>query len=155
MGRTVSQEVVRRAQKLDEAAALICLDEQNRSTIPSVHFLPWIVDINNTVKPLYGHQEGAEIGYLRHKNPDAPVTTTTATLWPTCGSPPGWRCCPANSTPPNWECPARFWVYPGRRRHAAGRRRRNSCRVSVRISKPAESRAAGSGTGTSSPLLRI
>ena len=30
--------------------------------------LPWILDIDTTVKPLYGHQQGAEIGY----NPQKP-----------------------------------------------------------------------------------
>ena len=29
--------------------------------------LPWILDMDMTVKPLYGHQEGAQIGYNPHK----------------------------------------------------------------------------------------
>ena len=29
--------------------------------------LPWVMDIDATIKPLYGHQEGAEIGYNPHK----------------------------------------------------------------------------------------
>jgi len=29
--------------------------------------LPWILDIDVTVKPLYGNQEGAEVGYNPHK----------------------------------------------------------------------------------------
>ncbi|MFO1160238.1 MAG: hypothetical protein U1E60_15460 [Reyranellaceae bacterium] len=28
---------------------------------------PWILDVDTTVKPLYGHQEGAEVGYNPHK----------------------------------------------------------------------------------------
>jgi hypothetical protein len=28
---------------------------------------PWILDVDVTVKPLYGHQEGAEVGYNPHK----------------------------------------------------------------------------------------
>ena len=68
MGRTVSEDVVRRAlKKMDEAAALAWLEEQNRAAITPILFLPWILDIDNTVKPLYGHQEGAEIGYNPHK----------------------------------------------------------------------------------------
>jgi len=31
-------------------------------------FEPWILDIDSSVKPLYGNQEGAEIGY----NPTKP-----------------------------------------------------------------------------------
>lgn len=68
MGRTVSEDVVRRAlKKMDEAAALAWLEEQNRAAITPILFLPWILDIDNTVKPLHGHQEGAEIGYNPHK----------------------------------------------------------------------------------------
>ena len=29
--------------------------------------LPWVMDIDATVKPLYGHQKGAEMGYNPHK----------------------------------------------------------------------------------------
>ena len=29
--------------------------------------MPWILDIDSTIKPLYGHQQGAEIGYNPHK----------------------------------------------------------------------------------------
>jgi hypothetical protein len=28
---------------------------------------PWILDIDTTIKPLYGKQEGAEVGYNPHK----------------------------------------------------------------------------------------
>ena len=28
---------------------------------------PWVLDMDATIKPLYGHQEGAEIGYNPHK----------------------------------------------------------------------------------------
>ena len=28
---------------------------------------PWLLDMDSTVKTLYGHQEGAEVGYNRHK----------------------------------------------------------------------------------------
>jgi len=28
---------------------------------------PWIADLDVTVKPIYGHQEGAEVGYNPHK----------------------------------------------------------------------------------------
>ena len=68
MGHTVSEDVVRRAlKKMDEATALAWLENQNREAITPILFLPWILDIDNTVKPLYGHQEGAEIGYNPHK----------------------------------------------------------------------------------------
>ncbi len=28
---------------------------------------PWVLDMDATIKPLYGHQEGAEVGYNPHK----------------------------------------------------------------------------------------
>ena len=28
---------------------------------------PWVLDIEATIKPLYGHQQGAEVGYNPHK----------------------------------------------------------------------------------------
>lgn len=69
MRRTVSEDVVRRAlKKMDVTAALAWLDKQNRDAITPILFLPWILDIDNTVKPIYGRQEGAEIGY----NPQKP-----------------------------------------------------------------------------------
>ena len=67
-GHIVSEDVVRRdLKKMDEATALTWLEEQNREAITPILFLPWILDIDNTVKPLYGHQEGAGIGYNPHK----------------------------------------------------------------------------------------
>jgi hypothetical protein len=37
-----------------------------RSVVAACH-TPWILDIDTTVKPLFGHQEGAEVGYNPHK----------------------------------------------------------------------------------------
>ena len=69
MSGTVSEDVVRLAMyRIDEAAGLDWLSSQILSSIAPVLGLPWILDIDVTVKPLYGHQEGAEIGY----NPDKP-----------------------------------------------------------------------------------
>jgi len=68
MGKTVSEDVVRRAlKKMDEPTALHWLETQNREAITPILFLPWILDIDNTVKPLYGHQQGAERSYNPHK----------------------------------------------------------------------------------------
>jgi hypothetical protein len=68
MSKTVSEDTVRSAlKKMDETKALHWLAEQNRNAITPILFLPWILDIDNTVKPLYGHQEGAELGYNPQK----------------------------------------------------------------------------------------
>ena len=54
----------------------------NYCTAPLL-FEPWVLDADTTVKPLYGHQEGAVLGY-NPKKPDAPAMSTTPTRWPGC-----------------------------------------------------------------------
>ena len=69
MDRTVSEDAVRMAMcRLPEAAGLDWLSSQILDTISPALGLPWILDIDVTVKPLYGRQEGAETGY----NPQKP-----------------------------------------------------------------------------------
>jgi hypothetical protein len=68
MNGTVSEDVVRRAMKrIDEGAGLAWLRGELRSCIEAVLSLPWVLDIDATIKPLYGHQQGAEIGFNPHK----------------------------------------------------------------------------------------
>ncbi|HYA80204.1 MAG TPA: hypothetical protein VED87_04650, partial [Methylocystis sp.] len=38
---------------------------------------PWIVDADTTIKPLYGHQEGAVLGY----NPEKPERPSRCYTW--------------------------------------------------------------------------
>ena len=69
MDGTVSEDVVRLAMyRIPEATGLDWLSSQIPDPIAPALGLPWILDIDVTVKPLYGHQEGAEIGY----NPQKP-----------------------------------------------------------------------------------
>ena len=42
---------------------------------------PWILDVDTTVKPLYGHQEGAPWSATIRTSPDGPRTPTTASWW--------------------------------------------------------------------------
>jgi hypothetical protein len=68
MDHTVSEDVVRGAlRRIDEAEGLAWLGGELRACIEPVLNQPWIMDIDTTVKPLYGHQQGAEIGYNPHK----------------------------------------------------------------------------------------
>lgn len=68
MNKVMSEDSVRRAfQNMDESD---CLEWQRRH----LHFCygpllhePWILDVDTTVKPLYGKQEGAEVGFNPHK----------------------------------------------------------------------------------------
>jgi hypothetical protein len=68
MERTVSEDAVRAAlQRLPEEAGLAWLRHQILDCIAPALELPWILDIDTTVKSLYGHQQGAEIGYHPQK----------------------------------------------------------------------------------------
>lgn len=68
MRGTVSEDAVRMAmRRMDETSGLDWLSSQISSSIAPALGLPWILDIDVTVKPLYGRQEGAAIGYNPHK----------------------------------------------------------------------------------------
>ena len=69
MDKTVSEDVVRLAMaRIEEKAGLDWLCGQIVGSIAPALSLPWILDIDVTVKPLYGNQQGAEVGY----NPQKP-----------------------------------------------------------------------------------
>ncbi len=68
MDRTVSEDTVRGAMKrINEDVGLSWLRREIRECISPALELPWILDIDTTIKPLYGHQQGAEISYNPHK----------------------------------------------------------------------------------------
>lgn len=68
MSRVVSEDVVRRAMKrIKESEGLDWLAGQLRECIEPVLSMAWILDIDVTVKPLYGHQQGSQIGHNPHK----------------------------------------------------------------------------------------
>src|SRR5215217_1274065 len=68
MGATVSEDVVRGAwRRLEETAGLAWLGGELRACVEPVLSQPWILDIDVTVKTIYGRQQGAEIGYNPHK----------------------------------------------------------------------------------------
>ena len=68
MARIVSEGVVRTGLKgMDEARSLEWLRGHLLASISPALILPWILDIDTTVKCLYGHQQGAQIGDNPHK----------------------------------------------------------------------------------------
>lgn len=68
MDQTVSEDTVRAALKrIPEEEGLNWLRQETLDCIAPALELPWILDIDTTIKPLYGHQEGAQIGYNPHK----------------------------------------------------------------------------------------
>jgi hypothetical protein len=68
MERAVSEDAVRRAfDKIDERAGVEWLQEHLDYCTRPLLDEPWILDVDTTVKPLYGHQEGAVVSYNLHK----------------------------------------------------------------------------------------
>jgi len=68
MEKIVSEDSLRRAFK-DEAEEIVerWQTEALLATYAPALEQPWIADLDVTIKPIYGHQEGAELGYNPHK----------------------------------------------------------------------------------------
>ncbi len=65
----VSEDAARRAlKKIDKSAGITWLDRHLGKTTQPLLATPWILDLDATVKCLYGKQEGAVVGY----NPKKP-----------------------------------------------------------------------------------
>lgn len=69
MNKVVSEDAVRRAfGQMDESCGMQWLKKHLGRGYEALLGLPWILDGDTTVKPLYGHPEGAVVGY----NPKKP-----------------------------------------------------------------------------------
>ncbi len=69
MNKVVSDDSARRAlHKMDEDKGTRWLEDHLFSCYAPLLKTPWILDVDVTVKPLYGHQEEAKVGY----NPQKP-----------------------------------------------------------------------------------
>lgn len=68
MTRIVSEDTVRRGlQRIDADASERWLCPALTHSVHEALAVPWVLDIDASIKPLYGRQEGAEIGYNPHK----------------------------------------------------------------------------------------
>jgi len=73
MGQVVCEDSVRRAlakgrgQPAAEAAVARWQQRHLRESYGPLLSVPWILDIDSTIKTIYGHQEGAQVGYNPHK----------------------------------------------------------------------------------------
>jgi hypothetical protein len=68
MEQVVSEDAVRRAfDKIEEHGGMAWLQEHLDYVTRPLVSEPWILDIDTTVKPLYGHQQGAVVSYNPHK----------------------------------------------------------------------------------------
>src|SRR5258707_716523 len=68
MRKVMSEDAVRRGlAKIDEAAGLRWLQTHLDYCVWPLLSEPWVLDIDSTIKPLYGRQEGAVVSYNPHK----------------------------------------------------------------------------------------
>src|ERR1700686_2675655 len=69
MSGVASEDSVRRGMKaMDEAASREWLKTHLKASYGPLLQEPWVLDVDTTVKPLYGHQQDAKVGY----NPTKP-----------------------------------------------------------------------------------
>jgi len=70
MAKVVSEDALRRAlARIDEASSAGWMRPSLMHSVRQALDRPWVLDIDASIKPLYGRQEGAEIGY----NPTKPM----------------------------------------------------------------------------------
>jgi hypothetical protein len=75
MNKVISEDALRRAlTATPEAEGIAWLDGHLNESVAPLLDAPWILDIDTTVKPLYGKQEGAVISY-NPKKPGRPSHT--------------------------------------------------------------------------------
>jgi hypothetical protein len=68
MTSVASEDSVRRGMKaLDEAESAQWLKRHLKASYEPLLQEPWVLDVDTTVKPLYGHQQDAIVGYNPHK----------------------------------------------------------------------------------------
>ena len=69
MKKVISENALRNALKrIPETEGTAWLDAHLSDSMARLLDAPWILDTDTTVKPLYGHQEGAVISYDRRKS---------------------------------------------------------------------------------------
>jgi len=78
MRKVVSEDAVRRALgKIDAGAGIAWLGRHLDYCTGPLLSEPWVLDVDTTVRPLFGHQEGAVVGYNpRHRGRPSQVCHT-------------------------------------------------------------------------------
>jgi hypothetical protein len=80
MNKVVSEDSARRSLKrLDQIGARSWQQRHLRATWEPLLYEPWVLDLDTTIKTIYGHQQGAQVGYNPHK-PGRP-SHTYHTYW--------------------------------------------------------------------------
>jgi len=73
MRKIVSEDVIRRSLlNMDEEEGISWLENNLKKCYEPLLTIPWILDLDATIKVLYGKQEGAEVGY-NPKKPGRPA----------------------------------------------------------------------------------
>ena len=68
MNRIISEDAMRRAlTRIEEEQSRQWLRPALRNSVHTALEQPWIMDIDASIKPVYGHQQGASMGYNPHK----------------------------------------------------------------------------------------
>ncbi|MFV0487624.1 MAG: transposase [Vibrio fluvialis] len=81
----VSEDTVRRAlTAMAPEASQSWMRQALMGSVRQALDRPWVLDIDATIKPLYGRQQGAELGYNPHKPRAGPATCCTPSGWATC-----------------------------------------------------------------------
>ena len=68
MNKIISEDALRRAlsrMSAEQSSSWLC--PQLLGSVQSALSTPWILDIDTTIKPLYGKQGGAQVSYNPHK----------------------------------------------------------------------------------------
>ena len=64
MNKVVSEDALRRAlERIDECSSTAWMRPALMHSVRESLSKPWVLDIDASIKPLYGRQEGAELGY--------------------------------------------------------------------------------------------
>src|SRR5580693_6505399 len=92
MSGVVSEDSVRRGMKaMDEAASGEWMKKHLKASYAPLLQEPWILDVDTTVKPLYGHQQDAKSAITR-PNWGVRRTPITVTSWRRFGWCSTWKC---------------------------------------------------------------
>ncbi len=68
MSQVISEDSARRAlERLEQIAARTWQQKHLKACWEPLLYEPWVLDIDTTIKTIYGRQEGAEVGYNPHK----------------------------------------------------------------------------------------
>jgi len=96
MRKVISEDALRNALKrIPEAEGSAWLDTHLADSVVPLLDVPWILDTDTTIKPLYGHQEGALIGY-NPKKPGRPSHAYHTHLMAGLRQALGVEVCPGN-----------------------------------------------------------